>query len=43
MALHLADLVDQEGVHGSRRAKQLLLEHRQEAICLHAITTDQNG
>ena len=37
VALHLADLVDQVGVHGSRRSDHFLIDQRNEAIRLNAI------
>jgi hypothetical protein len=39
MALHLADLVDQEGVHGSQRSVQFLIDQRNEAIGFNAIAS----
>ena len=42
MALHFADLVDQEGVHGSGRSVQFLFDQWNEAIRLNAIASHRN-
>ena len=42
VALHLSDLVDQVGVHGSGSSIQFLLDQRNEAIRLNAIASHRN-